>query len=103
MQQNSAFVEFVTVTSFNAAVAANPHKIADENVYVEERRPTVGGYGQRGSLRGRGGAGFDSRQGQPRGGFSGTKDGAPRGGPGFPRGSGRGGAGNAGRGRPQAV
>ena len=36
--QNSAFVEFSTRAGFAAAVAANPHKIAGHEIFVEERR-----------------------------------------------------------------
>jgi len=36
--QNSAFVEFSTRVGFQAAVAANPHKIAGHEIFVEERR-----------------------------------------------------------------
>ncbi|KAF2420121.1 hypothetical protein EJ08DRAFT_598565 [Tothia fuscella] len=92
--KNSAFVEFTSVSGFQAAVAANPHKIGTDTVYVEERRP-AGAFSQRGGPGGmRGGArgGFNDRNGPGRGGF-GNKD-APRGGYGGP-GRGRGGpAGN---------
>ncbi|KAL8733865.1 MAG: hypothetical protein Q9166_001853 [cf. Caloplaca sp. 2 TL-2023] len=100
-QKNCAFVEFETVEGYNAAVAANPHSIGGEQIYVEERRPRPAGYGgfnPRGGMRGgRGGA--DSRPGsQGRGNY--PKDGGrggfvPRGGRGgniTPRG---------GRGQPQ--
>lgn len=89
MVQNCAFVEFADVAGYNAAVAANPHQIGGEQIYVEERRPRSnaygGGYnGGRGGMRGgRGGAeGRPTNQG--RGGFQ--KDGG-RGGYG-PRGRG---------------
>ncbi|KAL8950896.1 MAG: hypothetical protein Q9222_003092 [Ikaeria aurantiellina] len=100
-QKNCAFVEFETLDGYNAAVAANPHSIGGEQIFVEERRPRPAGYGgfnPRGGMRGgRGGA--DNRAGgQGRGNFS--KDGG-RGGF-VPRGRGnmtpRGG-----RGQPQAA
>ncbi|KAL8708193.1 MAG: hypothetical protein Q9220_006863 [cf. Caloplaca sp. 1 TL-2023] len=99
--KNCAFVEFETLEGYNAAVAANPHSIGGEQIFVEERRPRTAGYGgfnPRGGMRGgRGGA--DNRAGgQGRGNFS--KDGG-RGGF-VPRGRGnmtpRGG-----RGQPQAA
>lgn len=101
--QNCAFVEFETIEGYNAAVAANPHSIGGEQIYVEERRPRntpYGGFNPRGGMRG-GRGGPDGRPGsQGRGGF--PKDGGrggfvPRGGRGgsmTPRG---------GRGQPQAA
>ncbi|KAL0264648.1 hypothetical protein SLS55_000598 [Diplodia seriata] len=70
--KNAAFVEFATQDGFNAAVAANPHTINGQTIFVEERRQP-GGQFQRypsrgGSIsRGRGGA---DRPGQGRGGFN---------------------------------
>ncbi|KAI4234418.1 MAG: hypothetical protein LQ349_003807 [Xanthoria aureola] len=84
-QKNCAFVEFETAEGYNAAVAANPHSIGGEQIYVEERRPRPAGYGgfnPRGGMRG-GRGGTDGRPGsQGRGSF--PKDGgrggfAPRG------------------------
>lgn len=84
--QNCAFVEFETAEGYNAAVAANPHSIGGEQIYVEERRPRPAGYGgfnPRGGIRG-GRGGTDGRPGgQGRGNF--PKDGGrggfvPRGG-----------------------
>ena len=73
--QNSAFVEFATRVGFQAAVAANPHKIANHDIFVEERR--VNQYpNQRGNVRGNRNS-FDGRTSQTRGTF--TKD-ASRGG-----------------------
>ncbi|KAI4149115.1 MAG: hypothetical protein L6R39_002604 [Caloplaca ligustica] len=100
--KNCAFVEFETLEGYNAAVAANPHLIGGEQIYVEERRPRntpYGGFNPRGGMRG-GRGGPDGRPGgQGRGGF--PKDGSrggfvPRGGRGniTPRG---------GRGQPQAA
>ncbi|KAL8851599.1 MAG: hypothetical protein Q9221_003531 [Calogaya cf. arnoldii] len=75
-QKNCAFVEFETAEGYNAAVAANPHSIGGEQIYVEERRPRPAGYGgfnPRGGMRG-GRGGTDGRPGsQGRGNF--PKDG----------------------------
>lgn len=66
--QNSAFVEFATRAGFQAAVTANPHKIANYDIIVEERR--VSQYpNQRGNARGNRSS-FDSRAGQGRGNFN---------------------------------
>ncbi|KAI9839114.1 MAG: hypothetical protein M1819_003107 [Sarea resinae] len=100
-QKNCAFVEFADSTGYNAAVAANPHQIGGEQIFVEERRPRASGYGTygagRGGMRGgRGGAeGRPANQG--RGGFQ--KDGG-RGGY-VPRGRG-GAATSRGRGNSQS-
>ncbi|KAI4203677.1 MAG: hypothetical protein LQ350_001678 [Teloschistes chrysophthalmus] len=84
--KNCAFVEFETNEGYNAAVAANPHSIGGEQIYVEERRPrpaAYGGFNARGGIRG-GRGGGDGRPGsQGRGNF--PKDGGrggfvPRGG-----------------------
>ncbi|KAI9724768.1 MAG: hypothetical protein M1812_000043 [Candelaria pacifica] len=86
--KNCAFVEFANSAGYSAAVAANPHLIGGENIYVEERRPRPNAYGG-GFNSGRGGMGRGGRGGpdgrpgnQGRGGFQ--KDGgrggyAPRG------------------------
>jgi len=65
--QNSAFVEFSTRAGFQAAVAANPHKIAGHEIFVEERR--VNAFpNNRGNTRGNRQS-FDGRPaGQSRGG-----------------------------------
>ncbi|KAF2399384.1 hypothetical protein EJ06DRAFT_538305 [Trichodelitschia bisporula] len=102
-QKNSAFVEFSNIAGFNAAVAANPHKFGNDNVYVEERR-TPGGFAPRGGARG-GRGGFEGRGQAPRT-FGGGKEG-PRGG-GFNAPAGRGARGSGvgargGRGAPQAA
>jgi hypothetical protein len=66
--QNSAFVEFATRVGFQAAVAANPHKIANHDIFVEERR--VNQYpNQRSNVRGNRNS-FDSRTSQSRGNFN---------------------------------
>lgn len=77
--QNCAFVEFANSAGYGAAVAANPHLIGGENIYVEERRPRPNAYGG-GFNSGRGGMGRGGRGGpdgrpgnQGRGGFQ--KDG----------------------------
>lgn len=83
--KNCAFVEFADGAAYNAAVAANPHSIGGEQIYVEERRPRANAYG--GNFAGRGGmrggrGGNESRPGssQGRGGFRGGRGGnMPRG------------------------
>ncbi|MCJ1462189.1 hypothetical protein MMC07_000789 [Pseudocyphellaria aurata] len=101
-QKNCAFVEFADATGYNNAVAANPHTIGGEQIFVEERRPRPnaygGGYSGRGPVRG-GRGGTDARPGsQGRGNY--PKDGG-RGG--FtPRGRG-GSMTPRGRGQPQAA
>ncbi|KAL1983999.1 hypothetical protein VTN96DRAFT_9684 [Rasamsonia emersonii] len=84
-QKNCAFVDFADQAGYNAAVAANPHQIGSEQIYVEERRIRPNNYGN-GYGAGRGGAGRgrgDARAGsQGRGGFqrdSGRGGFAPRG------------------------
>ncbi|KAI7285156.1 hypothetical protein KC345_g1881 [Hortaea werneckii] len=95
-QKNCAFVDFATPAGYSAAVAANPHQIGNEKLYVEERRVRPGStpYVPRGQFQGgRGGRG--GMQGAPRGGFQGRGGYAPRGGRGGPAGGaprGRGGA-----------
>ncbi|KAI0455378.1 hypothetical protein F5B21DRAFT_472116 [Xylaria acuta] len=84
-QKNCAFVEFKTITGYQAAMAANPHVVNGENIVVEPRRPKAGAYGGsnynagRGNLHNRGGrGGFDSgRSGShgSRGSFSGQNRG----------------------------
>ena len=101
--QNCAFVEFADTAGYNAAVAANPHIIGGEQIYVEERRPRPNAFG--GSYNGRGG--MRGGRGTPDGGRPGSQG---RGG--FPKDGGRGGyvprgrGGNMnprGRGQPQAT
>lgn len=85
--QSCAFVEFAEPAGYAAAVAANPHQIGTEQIYVEERRPRANAYGGNSFGAGRGGAGRgrgDGRAGSQggRGGFQ--RDGgrggfAPRG------------------------
>lgn len=103
-QKNSAFVEFASVDAFKACIAANPHKIGEDSIIVEERRPAVPFANRGGPIRGGRGGAFDNRQGPNRGGFAGKDGGPTRGGFTGGRG-GRGGPGGgvAGRGRPQAV
>ncbi|GFG06408.1 putative G3BP-like protein [Aspergillus udagawae] len=84
-QKNCAFVEFAEPAGYAAAVAANPHQIGSEQIFVEERRPrgnTYGGNANYGAGRGGAGRGRGDRAGnQGRGGFQ--RDGrggfAPRG------------------------
>ena len=95
-------MEFADITGYNAAVAANPHLIGGEQIFVEERRPRPtaygGGFNGRGGMRG-GRGGPDGRTpSQGRGGFQ--KDGG-RGGF-VPRGRG-GSLTPRGRGMPQAA
>jgi len=88
--KNCAFVEYATPEGYLAAAAANPHKIAGEDIYVEPRRPKAGAYGgngyagPRGGINQRGRGGFE--QGRPgsqggRGNFGQNRGrgGAPRG------------------------
>ena len=101
MHQNSAFVEFKTVQGFENAAAANPHRLGDHDIIVEERRPS--GYPTRGNVRGgaSGRPNVENRQTSGRGAFRG--DGAARGN--FSN-RGRGGTGTGSvpnRSRPQAV
>lgn len=102
--QNCAFVEFADATAYNAAVAANPHSIGGEQIYVEERRPRANAYG--GNFAGRGGmrGGRGGNEGRPgssqgRGGF--PKEGGRGGYP--PRGGRGGNMPQRGRGQPQAA
>ncbi|KAL9103571.1 MAG: hypothetical protein Q9163_001409 [Psora crenata] len=84
-QKNCAFVEFADAAAYNAAVAANPHNIGGEQIFVEERRPRANAYGANFTGRGgmRGGRPNDRPGSQGRGGFN--KDGS-RGGGYAPRG-----------------
>ncbi|KAI9788296.1 MAG: hypothetical protein M1816_006981 [Peltula sp. TS41687] len=76
-QRNCAFVEFSTPAGYQAAVAANPHLISGEQIYIEERRARPGfgpgGFNTNRGGPGRGRGGPDGRIGQGRGGFQ--KDG----------------------------
>ncbi|KAJ5105105.1 hypothetical protein NUU61_002452 [Penicillium alfredii] len=69
--KNCAFVEFADPAGYAAAVAANPHQIGSEQIFVEERRPRGNAYGSNGYGAGRGsGRGRGDRAGsQGRGGF----------------------------------
>lgn len=87
--KNCAFVEYATPEGYQAAAAANPHKLGGEDIYVEPRRPKANAYGgngyaTRGGVSGRGRGGFEqSRTGsQGRGNFGQNRGrgGAPRGG-----------------------
>nr|OQO21048.1 hypothetical protein B0A51_11419 [Rachicladosporium sp. CCFEE 5018]OQO24253.1 hypothetical protein B0A51_08698 [Rachicladosporium sp. CCFEE 5018] len=85
-QRNCAFVDYKTPEAYQAAVAANPHVVNGEKLWMEQRRirePGTPGYNPRGAFNHmRGGRG--SFRGGERGGF------APRGrgAPGAPRGRG---------------
>ncbi|TPR07023.1 RNA recognition motif family protein [Aspergillus niger] len=70
--KNCAFVEFGDAAGYAAAVAANPHQIGTEQIYVEERRPRTNAFGNGSYGAGRGGAGRgrgDRAGSQGRGGF----------------------------------
>ncbi|KAF3937166.1 hypothetical protein ABW19_dt0200956 [Dactylella cylindrospora] len=63
-----AFVEFVEPAGLIAASAANPHRVGDQNVFVEERRPRAPHGGpNRGGSAPRGGERQGSRGGSQRG------------------------------------
>ena len=95
--QNCAFVEFETAAGYQAAVAANPHVINGEQIWVEERRPRPNAYG--GAFNGRGG-GMRGGRGGPEGGRPNNQAGGGQGGRGgFPKDGGRGGGGYTQRGR----
>ncbi|KAA8647564.1 hypothetical protein EYZ11_006999 [Aspergillus tanneri] len=72
-QKNCAFAEFAEPAGYAAAVAANPHQIGTEQIYVEERRARANAYGGNANYAaGRGGAGRgrgDRTGSQGRGGF----------------------------------
>ncbi|KAG9241139.1 hypothetical protein BJ878DRAFT_246949 [Calycina marina] len=67
--KNCAFVEYEDAEGYQAAQAANPHKVSGESIYVEARRPKNGAYGgssyngPRGGINNRGRGGFE--QGRP--------------------------------------
>ncbi|RHZ68162.1 hypothetical protein CDV55_103151 [Aspergillus turcosus] len=71
--KNCAFVEFADPAGYAAAVAANPHQVGSEQIFVEERRPRGNAYGGNANYgAGRGGAGRgrgDRAGNQGRGGF----------------------------------
>lgn len=106
--KNCAFIDFSTPAGYQAAIAANPHEVSGERLYLEERRIRPAGNFQGNFNPGRGGArggrgGPENRNGGPnRGGFQ--KDGGSGGRGNFPS---RGGRGNAaargGRGASQAA
>ncbi|RDW71062.1 hypothetical protein BP6252_07625 [Coleophoma cylindrospora] len=87
--KNCAFVEYKDAAGYQAAVNANPHKVAGEDIYVEPRRPKAGAYGGnsysggRGGIAGRGRGGFEQGRtpSQGRGNFGQNRGrgGAPRG------------------------
>ncbi|ESZ95137.1 hypothetical protein SBOR_4504 [Sclerotinia borealis F-4128] len=68
--KNCAFVEYANAAGYQAAAQANPHKIGEETIYVEPRRPKSTAYGGngysgggRGGMNQRGRGGFE--QGRP--------------------------------------
>ncbi|APA10321.1 hypothetical protein SS1G_07219 [Sclerotinia sclerotiorum 1980 UF-70] len=86
--KNCAFVEYANAAGYQAAAQANPHKIGEETIYVEPRRPkstAYGGNGYSGAARG----GMNQR---PRGGFEQGRPGNQPGRGNFGANRGRGGA-----------
>ncbi|KIW65582.1 hypothetical protein PV04_07828 [Phialophora macrospora] len=53
--RSCAFVEFAEPAGYAAAVAANPHTVGSETIYVEERRPRPNAYGGSNANYSRGG------------------------------------------------
>lgn len=83
--QNCAFVEFVDAAGYAAAVAANPHTVGTETIYVEERRPRPNAYGGSNANYNRGGGTANRARGGAQGtGRSGSQTN-------FPKDAGRGG------------
>ena len=74
--QNCAFVEFADAAGYNAAVAANPHNVGTEQIYVEERRPRPNAFGGSSASFSRGG----TPPGRGRGGMQGRGNYQSRGG-----------------------
>lgn len=95
--KNCAFVEYATIEGYQAAAAANPHRIAGEDIHVEPRRPKANAYGGNGYAAARGGA-----SGRGRGGFEQGRQGSQGGRGTFGQNRGRGGA-PRGRGASQAA
>ncbi|OQV01718.1 Nuclear transport factor 2 NTF2 domain-containing protein [Cladophialophora immunda] len=82
--RNCAFVEFVDPAGYAAAVAANPHTVGSEQIYVEERRPRPNAYGGSNANFNRGGGTAN----RGRGGMQGSRSGSQTN---FPKDAGRGG------------
>ncbi|KIW97581.1 uncharacterized protein Z519_01165 [Cladophialophora bantiana CBS 173.52] len=82
--RNCAFVEFADPAGYAAAVAANPHTIGTEQIYVEERRPRPNAYGGSNANFNRGGGPPNRGRGGMQGGRSGSQTN-------FPKDAGRGG------------
>ncbi|KAF2234045.1 hypothetical protein EV356DRAFT_515718 [Viridothelium virens] len=80
-QKNCAFVDFATPAGYQAAVAANPHVLGNDRIFVEERRLRPGSYPYvprgRGDMRG--GRGGNGPRDGGRGGFQQKPAFAPRG------------------------
>ena len=78
-------MEFADAAGYHAAVAANPHLIGGEQIFVEERRPRPNAYG--GNFGGRGGmrGGRGNNDGRP------GSQGRGGGGGNYPKDGGRGG------------
>ncbi|EHY59381.1 hypothetical protein HRR83_001345 [Exophiala dermatitidis] len=83
--KNCAFVEFADPAGYAAAVAANPHTVGTEQIYVEERRPRPNAYGGSNANYSRGGG---NNAGRGRGGMQGGRSGSQSN---FPKDAGRGG------------
>lgn len=65
-QKNCAFIEYSTPAGYQAAFAANPHKVGAETVHVDPRRPKIPGFpgsfnNNRGGMNNRGRGGFQNR------------------------------------------
>lgn len=89
-QKNCAFVEYATPAGYQAAAAANPHKVGEDTIRVEPRRPKApyngqGNFAGRGGMNNRGRGGFENRgpggQRGGRGGFPARGGANQRGGP----------------------
>ncbi|EXJ87027.1 hypothetical protein A1O3_03984 [Capronia epimyces CBS 606.96] len=84
--KNCAFVEFTEPAGYAAAVAANPHTVGTEQIYVEERRPRPTAYGGRDANYSRGG----NNAGRGRGGAQVAQGGRSGSQTNFPKDAGRG-------------
>ncbi|KIY03550.1 uncharacterized protein Z520_00241 [Fonsecaea multimorphosa CBS 102226] len=82
--RNCAFVEFADAAGYAAAVAANPHTVGTEQIYVEERRPRPNAYGGSNANFNRGGGTANRGRGGMQSGRSGSQTN-------FPKDAGRGG------------
>ncbi|OAP63269.1 hypothetical protein AYL99_02496 [Fonsecaea erecta] len=76
--RNCAFVEFADPAGYAAAVAANPHAVGTEQIYVEERRPRPNAYGGSNANFNRGGGTATRARGGMQGGRSGSQTNFPK-------------------------